>query len=221
MPRDHAARQIIEQMVNQQVRTWNVLDNRVLDSLRNIPREPFVPPALRGSACADANLAIGVGQVMLAPTFEGRVLQALGAKGTEQALVLGVANAHLAACLATLTAKVMLVDHDAALLESARQTLLNATKLNNIAVQVADPLTFVAVQTFDLIAVTGSLPAVPDTLKQSLRVGGRLFAVIGVAPVMQAVLVTRTGDHSWQDTVLFETCLPTLSGVTRPATFQF
>ncbi len=221
MPSQHITQPVIEQMVTQQVRAWNVLHNRVLNALRAIAREPFVPPALRASANADANLAIGVNQVMLAPTFEGRILQALNIQGPEQALVLGAANAHLAACLAKLVAKVLLVDRDAALLESARQVLLTASTLNNIAVQTADPLTYATPKTFDLVAVAGSLPALPDTLKQALTLGGRLFAVVGSAPAMQAKLLTRTGEHSWEETVLFETCLPTLSGVARPGTFSF
>lgn len=221
MSSQHIAQPVIEQMVTQQVRAWNVLDNRVLDALRAIPREPFVPPTLRASAYADANLAIGVNQMLLAPTFEGRILQALAIQGTEQAVVLGAANAHLAACLAKLVSKVLLVDRDAALLETARQTMLAASAQNNIAVQAADPLTFASPKTFDLIAVSGSVPTLPDTLRQALTVGGRLFVVVGNAPTMQAVLINRTGEHSWEETVLFETCLPTLAGVARPDTFSF
>lgn len=211
---------MIEQMVTQQVRAWNVTDERVLNALRRIPRDAFVPTALRHTACADANLPTSHGQVMLAPKMEGKILQALDIKSTDQALVIGAANAHLAACLALLANKVTLQDADANALEVARQQVLNAG-LNNLHIKVGSLQQLAESKAYDLIVVAGSLPALTDNLQQALALDGRLFVVLGRTPVMEAALITRTAEQSWQQRSLFETVLPILPGAERPAIFQF
>jgi protein-L-isoaspartate(D-aspartate) O-methyltransferase len=211
---------VVEQMVTQQVRAWNVTDDRVLDALRLTPREAFVPDSLRQTACADAHLPMARGQVMLAPKFEGKILQALQVRSGDQALVVGAANAHLAACMARLAGKVTLLDDDAQAIETARQ-LMVAVGVNNTHVQVAAWPQLSASQMYDVIVVAGSLPTLPEVFKQALTIEGRLFAVVGGEPVMEAMLITRTGGQAWRQEDLFETVLPMLSGATTPPAFQF
>jgi protein-L-isoaspartate(D-aspartate) O-methyltransferase len=211
---------VVEQMVTQQVRAWNVIDVRVLDVLRQTPRETFVPESLRHAACADAHLPMTRGQVMLAPKFEGKILQALNVQPDDQALVVGAANAHLAACLARLANKVTLLDDDAGEIEAARQRIV-AAGVNNAHVQTAAWQQLSGSQAYDVIVVTGSLPTLPDAYMQALTINGRLFAVLGNEPVMEAVLVTRTGAQAWQQSGLFETVLPALSGAMHAQAFQF
>lgn len=209
-----------EQMITQQIRTWSVLDERVLQTLRNVSREPFAPKGYRDLAFADTNLPLAKGQVMLAPNLEGKILQALNIQSTEQVLLIGAGSGHLAACLGQLAGKVRVIEYHAELAEQAQRNLQHAIS-NNVSVEVGDASQLELNQAYDVVIVTGSLPMYDERFQRALKVGGRLFAVIGVDAPMEAIKVTRSGDHSWQRVSLFETELPSLPNATRPTAFVF
>ncbi len=209
-----------EQMIEQQIRAWEVLDPNVLDVLADIPRERFAPPAYRNLAFADAQIPIGSGQVMLAPKIEGRLLQALSVQPGDQALEIGTGSGFMAACLAALGATVTSLELHAELAHGARQNL-DAAGIANVEVRNEDGARLEGDKTYDVIAVTGSVPRFESSYAQALKVGGRLFVVVGDAPVMEAMLVTRTAASDWLHETLFETVIPPLENVTRPAPFEF
>lgn len=209
-----------EQMIGQQLRTWNVLDEQVLDAVRSIPREEFVPAAYRELAFADTNLPLTDGQVMMAPMFEARILQDMKIQSSDQVLIVGAATGYLAACAARLAGKVRVTDTHAALAEQARHNL-QKTALNNVYVDVVDGLQLQTTEGYDVIVVNGSLPARSAALEQALKVGGRLFVVVGTGPVMEALRITRTGQQAWQQEYLFETELPVMTQAAVAPKFVF
>ena len=209
-----------EQMIEQQIRAWEVLDPKVLGVLADIPRERFVPPAYRNLAFADSQIPIGSGQVMLAPKIEGRLLQALSVQRGEHALEIGTGSGFMAACLAALGASVTSLEIHAELADSARRHL-DAAGVANVEVRNEDGARLDGDKTYDVIAVTGSVPQFDPRYEQALNVGGRLFVVVGDAPLMEALLVTRTSASDWVHETLFETVIPPLENVTRPAKFEF
>lgn len=213
----HAAN---EQMISQQIRTWNVLDERVLQTLRSVSRELFAPEAYRDLAFADTNLPLAKGQVMLAPNLEGKILQALTIQNTEQVLLIGAGSGHLAACLGQLAGKVRVIEYHAELAEQAQRRLQHAT-CNNVSIEVGDATQLNLEQTYDVVIVTGSLPIYDERFQRCLKMGGRLFAVIGSNVPMEAIKITRTGANSWQRDSLFETELPSLPNAIRPTAFVF
>jgi protein-L-isoaspartate(D-aspartate) O-methyltransferase len=212
-----AARQ---QMVDQQIRTWEVLDPRVLDALSAVPREAFVPPEYRELAFADAPIPIGFGQTMLAPKLQGRILQALGPNATDSALEVGSGTGYLAACLSLLCASTHSIDIHPGLTESAT---VNLRAVPNARVQFESRDVFAAPPSkeYDVVAVTGSLPVYDTRFERSLRVGGRLFAIIGVAPVMDAILVRRVDHNEWIRESLFETVVEPLINAAAAPRFVF
>jgi protein-L-isoaspartate(D-aspartate) O-methyltransferase len=208
-----AARQ---QMVDQQIRTWEVLDPRVLDVLAAVPREAFVPQAYRQLAFADAPIPIGFGQSMLAPKLQGRILQALGIGAADSILEIGSGSGYLSACLSLLGASVRSIDIHAGLVELSRSNL-RAVPQAKVQFEVRDAFDAAALGEYDVVAVTGSLPVYDERFERSLRVGGRLFAVVGTAPVMDAVLVRRVGVDEWIRESLFETVVePLINAVAAP-----
>ena len=209
-----------EQMIAQQIRTWNVLDDRVLQTLRQVPRETFTPEPYRALAFADTNLPLAYGQVMLAPKIEGKILQALQLRSTDQVLLIGAGSGHLAACLGRLAEKVRVIEYHAALAEQA-QGRLRLTTSNNVSVEVGDATQLNIEQAYDAIIVTGSLPVFDERFQRALKVGGRLFVVIGLAAPMEAVKITRLAVDRWQRDSLFETELPPLPNAQRPSSFVF
>ena len=192
------------QMIDQQVRTWDVLDPRVLATLGAVPRERFVPEAYRGVAFADAPIPIGHGQFMLAPALEGRILQALAPVRGERALEIGTGSGFFAACLAHLTGSVDSIEIHADLAAGAARAI-GEMGISRVSVESGDALAREFDAAYEVIAVTGALPAPPSRLERALVVGGRMFVVIGTAPVMEARRVTRTGEDSWLSEPLFET----------------
>ncbi|MFI4891108.1 MAG: protein-L-isoaspartate O-methyltransferase [Steroidobacterales bacterium] len=211
-----AARQ---QMVDQQIRTWEVLDPRVLDALATVPREAFVPPAYRALAFADAPIPIGFGQTMLAPNLQGRILQALDIDNDTTALEVGTGTGYLCACLGLLAGKVHSIELYAELAATARANLRSVGAAANVETRdVFDPAPLGA---YDAIAVTASLPVYDRRFEQALRIGGRLFVVVGQAPVMEAMLVHRVSETEWLRESLFETVLEALVGAPRPDRFVF
>jgi len=212
-----AARQ---QMVDQQIRTWEVLDPRVLDALSAVPREAFVPAEYRELAFADAPIPIGFGQTMLAPKLQGRILQALGPSATDSALEVGSGTGYLGACLSLLCASTHSIDIHPGLIESAVANL-RAVPNARVQFEIRDAFDAAPLKEYDVVAVTGSLPVYDSRFERSLRVGGRLFAIVGVAPVMDAILVRRVDSHEWIRESLFETVIEPLINAAAPQRFVF
>jgi protein-L-isoaspartate(D-aspartate) O-methyltransferase len=208
------------QMIDQQVRTWDVLDPRVLEALGAVPRERFVPEAYRGVAFADAPIPIGHGQFMLAPALEGRILQALAPVRGERVLEIGTGSGFFAACLAHLTGAVDSIEIHADLAAAAVRAIGDAG-IPRITVDTGDALAREFDAAYEVVAVTGALPAPEPKLERALVVGGRMFVVIGTPPVMEARLVTRTGEDSWLSEPLFETCIEPLVQSAAPSRFRF
>ena len=212
-----AARQ---QMVDQQIRTWEVLDPRVLDVLAAVPREAFVPQPYRELAFADAPIPIGFGQSMLAPKLQGRILQALGVSAADSILEVGSGTGYLAACLSLLGASTRSIDIHPGLIDSSR-TNLRAVPRAQVQFEVRDAFDAASLGEYDAVAVTGSLPVYDKRFERSLRLGGRLFAVVGTAPVMDAVLVRRVDESEWIRESLFETVIEPLIGAVAAQKFVF
>jgi len=208
------------QMIDQQVRTWSVLDPRVLDALGAVPRERFVPETYRGVAFADAPIPIGHGQHMLAPALEGRILQSLAPVRGERALEIGTGSGFFAACLAHLTGSVDSIEIHADLAAGAARTI-NDLGISRVAVETGDALAREFDAAYEVVAVTGALPVPERRLERALVVGGRMFVVIGTTRAMEARLVTRTGEDSWLSEALFETRVDPLVQTVAPSRFQF
>lgn len=211
-----------DQMILQQVRAWDVLDERVLDVLGKVPRERFVPHAYRDLAFADTAIPLPHGEQMLAPKLVGRILQALQVEGDESALEIGTGSGFLTACLALQAGAVRSAEIHADLAAAAR-TRMASLGLGQVEIVTADAFAPHALGSgsFDVIAVTGSLPLHDTRFERCLALGGRLFVVVGEPPVMAARLVRRTGAAEWTSESLFETVLPSLHGAARREAFRF
>ena len=199
-----------ENMVEQQVRPWDVLDARVLETIATLPREAFVPEALRALAYADTALPLGHGEAMMKPVLEGRALQALLPQAEESVLEIGTGSGYLTACLARLAREVVSIERHADLAEAARARL-TAQGIGNARVETADALAWDNTQQFDAICVCGAVETLPARFLEWLKPGGRLFVVQGRSPAMEATLVRRDVNGSRAES-LFETDLPYLAG---------
>jgi protein-L-isoaspartate(D-aspartate) O-methyltransferase len=209
-----------EQMIEQQVRAWDVLDERALDAMRRLPRELFVPDAERYRAYADAEVPLAHAQHMLRPSVVGRLLQALLPQPHEQVLQVGAGSGFVTACLRGMAGRVRALELYADLAESARANLA-ALGVRGTEILDADGLRFESATRFDVIAVTASLPIYTARFERLLNVGGRLFIVVGEAPVMEARLVQRTAEDSWRTASVFETVIDPMVNAVRPAEFTF
>jgi len=207
-------------MVDQQIRTWEVLDPRVLDALSAVPREAFVPPAYRELAFADAPIPIGFGQSLLAPKLHGRILQALAVTATDEVLEVGSGTGYLSACLGLLAASTRSIDIHAEFTAAAAANM-RALPEAKIQFETRDAFGAAALGEYDAVAVTGSLPVYDPVFERTLRIGGRLFAVVGVAPVMDAILVRRVDAAEWIRESLFETVIEPLINATPAQRFVF
>lgn len=207
-------------MIEQQVRPWDVLDSRVLAALAKVRREDFVLPRLRSFAFADTELPINDTQVMMKPVVEGRLLQALLVAPTESVLEIGTGSGFVTACLAELAREVTSVEIDPELARTAKLRLADAGYAN-VSLHRADALAnFVPQQSFDAIAVTGAVFTVPSAWREWLSPGGRMFVIRGESPVMEALLITRDADgHGFSETSPFETDFPYLVGAAPPPRF--
>lgn len=208
------------QMIDQQVRAWQVLDDAVLEVLRAVPRERFVPEAYREVAFADMEIPLGHGQHMLPPKVDGRLLQALSLQRDDSVLEVGTGSGFLAACLARLARSVRSLEIHADLAEAAARTL-RGLAVGNVAVERMDASRLDEPDRYDAIAVTASLPVYDARFERALKVGGRLFVVVGMPPVMEARRVTRAGPAEWVTESLFETCIDPLLHAAGPARFNF
>ena len=208
------------QMVNQQVRGWNVYDEDVLDMLKKLPREDFVPKGFETLAFADTAIPLDHGEYMMTPTLEGRVLQALGLDGDENVLEIGTGSGFMTACLATLAANVTSIDIHQDFVDSAGHKLANSG-IDNVELFCMDAMQELPEGQFDAIAVTGSIQSFDPRFVESLGPEGRLFVVVGDDPVMEAKLIERTDEHDWQSLSLFETSLAPLLHGALPSQFSF
>jgi protein-L-isoaspartate(D-aspartate) O-methyltransferase len=213
-------------MIEQQVRPWQVLDGQVLDIMGQLPRERFVPDAYQGLAYADIEIPIGAEAVqrMLPPKIVGRLLQALAIESTDRIYEIGTGTGYVTACLAQLGDAVHSVDVDPELADGARERLIAEATPGRIDIQSLDAFATVSdAAPFSAIAVTGSVPTVEPLLRlrEQLTDGGRLFAFVGSAPVMEAMLITRVGANNYRQQSLFETCVPALRNVPQPEGFVF
>jgi protein-L-isoaspartate(D-aspartate) O-methyltransferase len=208
------------QMVNQQVRGWNVYDEHVLTALRELPRERFVPAGYEALAFADTAIAIGHGQHMMTPTLEGRVLQALNLGGDERVLEVGTGSGFLTACLASLGAHVTSIDIYDDFLTAAAKTLAEC-EIDNVELLQMDAMQALPEGRFDAIAITGSVQSFDPRFVKALAPRGKLFIVEGDPPAMHAKLVERLDDRDWHTVSLFETNLAPLVHGALPPQFLF
>lgn len=208
------------QMITQQVRAWDVLDERVLDTMRRTPREFFVPERYAGLAFADTEIPLGDGRHMLAPKVVGRLLQALQAEPGMRALVVGCGTGYVPACLSAMGASVRAIEIRPELAAAARVNLKRAG-FGQVEVLTGDTFNLDLGRDYAVIAVCGALPLYDDRFARALAVGGRLFVVVGDSLPQEALLVTRTADGTWDSSALFETALEALDGAPRPERFSF
>ena len=209
-----------EQMVQQQIRAWDVLDEDVLETFRQTPREQFVPQDFESLAFAETEIPIGHGEYMLAPVIEGRILQALELTPTDRVLEIGTGTGFLTACIARLADQVASVDIHADFVAAAQQRL-DDLNIANVELAVMDGMTELPEGPFDAIVVGGSIERFDQRFVDALAPGGRLFVVVGDPPAMEARLVTRGSDSDWQSEVLFETELRPLVNASLPEAFLF
>lgn len=207
-------------MIEQQVRAWDVLDKRVLEVLAATPRENFVPPAFQPLAFADIEIPLGHGESMMTPTVEGRALQALEIEPGDRVLEVGTGSGYLTACLAKLANSVLSIELYPDLLASAAAKLEDAG-IDNVELVEMDAMRELPEGRFDAIAVTGSIQRFDPRFVEALRPGGRLFVVVGDAPVMDARRVRFQADNDWFSESLFETVLKPLVHGAEPPQFEF
>jgi protein-L-isoaspartate(D-aspartate) O-methyltransferase len=214
-------------MVKQQVRCWDVFDAKVLDVLKSVPRERFVPQRYGALAYADANVPLetddetGTRFHMMRPNVEGRLLQALEISERDTVFEVGTGSGYLTACLAQLARSVMSVDISQQRLDSAGEALASLG-IRNCELLKQDVFERVEPDEFDAIAVTASLPEYDTRFEKWLRLGGRAFMVVGRPPIMEALLIRRTGVAEWSRESLFDTVLePLVHHAARPAEFAF
>ena len=208
-------------MVEQQIRPFEVIDPRVIDTLQTMPRERFVGDEYQGLAYADVAVPIGEGQQMMKPVQEAHLLQALDVQPGESVLEIGTGSGFVTACLAALGGVVTSYEIRTALSEAAAERL-RTLQVENVELVAGDGLhASLAPESFQVIAVTGSVPSYPVYLEELLAPGGRLFAVVGEAPAMHAMLVSKNaGGEVWKES-LFETVVPALDNAPQPDHFVF
>ena len=208
-------------MIEQQIRPWDVLDTSVLELLAIVKREDFVPSAYRALAFVDTEVPLPSGQCMLAPKVEARLLQELGVRKHERVLEIGAGSGFMAALLAHRGQHVTTLERDPELAELARANLRRAGVLNVAVVTADGSQGHAADGPYDAILLSGSVAEVPTALLAQLKVGGRLAAIVGQLPVMRAVLLERSGEHGVERRVLFDTVAQRLRGFDEPSRFRF
>lgn len=206
-------------MIEQQIRPWEVLDQQVLDLVQRTPREEFVPHQYRRLAFTDMEIPLGYGQSMMPPRLEARMLQALAVQPGDRALEIGTGSGYVTALLAQLAHQVDSVEIHPEFKATAERNLARYM-FTNVTLELGDAARgWPEHGTYDVIAVTGSMPVLAAQLKHMLNVGGRLFVIVGEAPVMEAQLITRRGDNEWSTESLFETVVPPLVNALQAQAF--
>jgi len=213
-------------MIEQQIRPWDVLDQSVLDLLYTVRREQFVPPQLRALAFVDTELPLRIdgvdtGEVMMAPKVEARLLQELGIQAHEMVLEVGTGSGYMAALAAHRGRSVLSIEIDRRLFAFGSGNLERAG-IRNVRVELGDgALGWSERAPYDVIIMSGSLPVIPDALVAQLKIGGRMAAIVGDPPAMTAQIVTRISEAGYDTLPLFETCLKPLRNAWRPDPFRF
>ena len=210
----------LDQMIGQQVRTCDVLDPRVLGAMHRVPRERFVSESWRSLAYADCALPLPLGKHMLTPMIVGRILQALEPEPGESALEIGTGSGYLSACLAAMGARVRSLELHEEIAQFARRNLRSAGSFE-VEVETADGAGLAVEDAYDAIVLTGSLPIYDQRYARALKRGGRLFVVVGQAPVMEARIVRRLAVSDYSSAALFETSIEALENVPVPPAFRF
>ena len=215
-------------MIEQQIRPWEVLDPEVLELLGTLRREDFVPPAASALAFVDTQVPLVEGEpkgpCMLEPKVEARLLQELQVQGHEKALEIGTGSGFMAALLGHRALQAVTLECRSALARQARENLRRSgvTNVRVLEVSAAEGARGLPGEApFDVILLSGSVAEVPRALLQQLKVGGRLAAIVGELPIMRARLYTRAGDEAWSEVDLFDTVAPRLEGFAEPARFRF
>jgi protein-L-isoaspartate(D-aspartate) O-methyltransferase len=212
-------------MVEQQIRTWEVLDQDVLDLLYTVPREEFVPPSYRNLAFTDMEIPLaknaGEGQLMWPPKVEARVLQELAVKRSDRILEVGTGSGYLTALLAHRAAQVYSVEIDPALAAFGKANIARHG-VDNVTLETGDGARgYAKWGPYDVVLLTGSVPLIPRAVLESLAPGGRVFAVVGDAPVMTAKIVSCSAPGEYRTVELFETLIAPLANCERPSRFRF
>jgi len=208
-------------MVEQQIRPWQVLDTAVLHTLQHIARELFVPSAYQALAYTDTEIPLGHGEFMLPPRVDARLMHDVHLKPTDKVLEIGTGSGYLTALLADRTQHVVSLEINPELHANARENLQRAG-ITHVDLRLTDGSVGAAdAGPFDAIVLSGSVHEVPPALLQQLKVGGRLIAIVGEEPVMQATLFTRTSASAWDHRELWDTSAPRLLGFTEPSRFHF
>jgi protein-L-isoaspartate(D-aspartate) O-methyltransferase len=210
-------------MVQQQIRPWEVIDPRVISLMESLPRDVFVPETYAHLAYADTEIPIGEGESMMFPRVEARLLQALELQPTDQVLEVGTGSGYLTACLARLSRRVVSIDINPAFTASATAKL-ERQGIGNVLLKHGDAMAAAQDEgPFDAIAVTGAVANAgqADIFRHQLKTGGRLFIVIGSPPAMRATLITRVGEQAYSEEAVFETDLKTLINAGAPRKFEF
>jgi protein-L-isoaspartate(D-aspartate) O-methyltransferase len=208
-------------MIEQQIRPWDVLDPAVLTLLGVIKREDFVPAAYRAMAFMDTEVPLPGGQQMLAPRVEARLLQELNVRRHERVLEIGAGSGFMAALLSHKARQVVTLEIVPELARLAADNLRRAAVANVSVVEGDGSKKLPTAGPFDVILLSGSVAAVPSVLLNELKVGGRLAAIVGQEPVMRATLVTRVGEADFRSVELFDTVAPRLLGFDEPSRFHF
>jgi protein-L-isoaspartate(D-aspartate) O-methyltransferase len=208
-------------MIEQQIRPWEVLDQDVLSLLAVVKREEFVPPAYRALAFVDTEVPLPGGQCMLAPKLEARLLQDLALQRHEHVLEIGAGSGHMAALLAHRAERVTTLEILPQLAELAAANLRRAGVANARVVDADGAPGLPDAAPFDAIVLSGSVASVPQHLLDQLKVGGRLIGIVGSEPIMRATLVTRVGEREFRSVDLFDTVAPRLVGFDEPPRFKF
>jgi len=208
-------------MIEQQIRPWNVLDQEVLDTLHVVKREQFVPAAYASLAFADTEIPLGNGAAMFNPKLEARILQELQVKKHENVLEIGAGSGYMAALLASKARHVTTIEINPALKEMAQKNLANAN-VTNATVELGNGSEGSTTGApFDVIMISGALEVLPEVFLKQLKVGGRIAAIVGVAPVMQCVIITRVAETAWDTVQVFETNIKALASAPQPSHFAF
>jgi protein-L-isoaspartate(D-aspartate) O-methyltransferase len=208
-------------MIEQQIRPWNVLDTEILELLHVVKREQFVPAAYQNLAFADAEIPLPGGDVMLAPKFEARVMQELNLKKHETVLEIGTGSGYMAALLAHRGAKVTSVEISPENRVLAQKNLAKAG-IHNVTVEEGNgALGWDKGAPYDVLVISGALEVLPEALLKQVKVGGRIAAITGQPPAMEFSIITRTGEAAWNTVKVFETNVRYLSGAPVPSHFQF
>lgn len=208
-------------MVEQQIRPWEVLDFDVLDLLMSVRREEFVPEAYKSLALSEAEIPLGHGGSMLIPVIEGKILQAIQVKRSDKVLEVGAGSGYFAALLAARADWVRTVEIDPALVTMAHENL-KRYGVENVIVEEGDAIRgWPGNAPYDLIVVSGGVPFIPETLLQQLKVGGRLFAFVGEPQLMTATLVTQVSEGNFRTESLFENAVPMMRNAPQKSQFKF